>query len=52
MGKRPILSVYSLLIGSYQIFSYTEGRTSFGVGGEGVSASAEGVVRVLVERTT
>ena len=45
-------SVYSLLIGSSQIFNSPEERTVSGVGGEGVAAGAEGVVCGLVERTT
>ena len=51
MGKFPMLFVYSLLIGSYQICSSPEGRTDSGIGGEGVVSGVEGVVRGLAERT-
>ena len=51
-GNLPMLSVYSLLIGSSQICSYPEGRTGSSVGGEGVASGVEGVVRGLVELTT
>ena len=46
-----MLSVYSFLIGSSQICSSLEGRNDYGVGGKGVLAGADGVVRGLVERT-
>ena len=52
MGKRPMLSVYILLIGSSQICSSAEGRTGSGMGSEGVAAGAEEVVHGLVEKTT
>ena len=51
MGKRPMSSLYSFLVGSSQICSSPEGRTDSGVGGEGVVEGAEGVVCGLVERT-
>ena len=51
MGKRPILSVYSFIFGSSQIYSSEKGRTGSGVGGERVPTGAEGVVCVLVEHT-
>ena len=40
MGKRPMSSVYSFLIGSSQKCSSPEGRTGSSVGGEVVAAGA------------
>ena len=51
MGKRPMLSMYSFVIGSSQIYSSPEGRTGSGVGGEEVSAVVRGGVHGLVEHT-
>ena len=52
MGKRLMSSMYSLLIGYYQIQISPEGRTDSGVGGEGVVSGAEGLVHGLVEHTS
>ena len=51
MEKQPLLSLDSFLIGSSQIRRSPEGRTEFGVSGEGVVAGTEGTMHGLVERT-
>ena len=49
MGKRPMSSVYSLIIGSYQMCSSLIGRTGSGVGGEEVASDADQAAQNLVE---
>ena len=51
MGKRPMLSVYILLVGYSQICSSPEGRTDSVVCGDGVVVGTEGVVSGLVDLT-
>ena len=52
MGKCPMLSMYILLMVSSLTCSSLVVSTGSGVGGEGVTSDADGVVRGLVERTT
>ena len=51
MGKRPMLSVYILLVGYSQICSSPEGRTDSVVCGDGLVVGTEGVLSGLVDLT-